>query len=95
MATPEGWGSIPLGELFTQDELDHILSVFDSVDGDTMQAMDILKPWFREPERAARLEAKGMLASYASYAIPFFIGQRYQEIKQAQARNLGNNPLWN
>ena len=89
---PEGWGSIQLGTLFSAEDLKHLITVFDSVDGDAMQAMDILKPWFTEPERAAHLEANGMLASYASYAIPFFIGKHYQQIKLEQGRG---NPLWN
>ena len=95
MSVPEGWASSTLGKFFSDDELDHILSVFDSVDGDTMQAMDILKPWFNEPERAARLEANGLVASYASYAVPFLLGQNYVQVKQAQSRQQGGNPLWN
>lgn len=33
--------------------------------------IEMVTPWFMEPEMVAQLKAKGLVAGYAAYAIPF------------------------
>jgi len=81
-----------LEEVFSklpQEDWAHVFEVFDQVGGDYMQAMDILKPWFQEPGRAAYLNARGMDAGFMGYWLPFQIGQNTDIFRQAYSQLVG------
>ena len=69
---PEGWTSINLGDIFNKEQLQHILDVCEAAK-DVSDAAAKLRPYFRG--MSAHMEAKGLLADYASYAIPFHVMQ--------------------
>jgi len=68
---PEGWSSVKLGDIFTEEQLNHVAKVCEDSKGDMMKASKELRPYFQGIR--AQLEAKGLLPEYAAYAIPYFL----------------------
>lgn len=62
---------VKLGDLFTEEQLEHITRVCNDAKGNVSKASDELRPYFQNLR--AQLEAKGLLPEYAAYAIPYFV----------------------
>lgn len=98
---------ISLQELFSTEELGYLDQVWEKTGRDMLAFMDALKPWFKDPERIARLAAKGFAEpkpgkdSYASYWVPYHYAQLRQAVQAQQQgaesddivdRIMGNRP---
>ena len=77
-----------MGDFLTEEEIAYLEQMWMEHGGDMMSFMDALKPWFKEPERAARLRASGMDPGFASYAIPYHFAQFKQKQSAAEADDL-------
>lgn len=79
--------TITLGELFTTEQISHILSVYNKNGGDTSKCARELKPYFARI--SDQLQSKGLLPDYAAYAIPFWISKHAAEVQLMVDQNEG------
>lgn len=94
---PENWETKKLGDFLDEEDLAYFEQVWTENGGDDMAFMDAMKPWFSDPTVAAKLETKGMIASYAKYTLPYFFAQAKQAQAAAESddivdRIMGNPP---
>lgn len=68
---PPGWKTATLSDLFSPAQLKRLEQCYQQSKGDVSAMIELVTPWFMEPEMVAQLKAKGLLAAYAVYAIPF------------------------
>jgi hypothetical protein len=94
MPTPERWKKTTLGHILTDEHIARLEQIYQQAKGEVMEMTELVRPWFNEPEMAAHLESKGMLPSFAVYAIPFHYAQARQ-LQDQQAQEVEQDDLVN
>jgi len=97
MPTPESWKKTTIGQVLTDEHIAKLELIYQRAGGEVMEMIELVRPWFHEPEMAQYLESKGMLPDFATYSLPFHYAQarqlQDQQAQEAEADDLVNRVM--